>query len=571
MATLSVSQFGAYRFNEAVRFDEAASYSVSPATYLEGRFGMGVYVYEGGICLKKAALTSEQAENPVQSAEFEFVEGGCANFTIKLNENPADLGIREKDRVDIHLMSTVRPWFSGIVQEMPCVNTERREYVIKGHGYRNVFEDIIVESSYTQKDVGYIVKDLVNTYLLTRDVILFPDQIMSSGYTVQSVKFDRVTLAKALKTLTELLQHHVFGVDEERMFFFRPQGGKPIARYSDKASHWVGYNLQSFELKEKTKGISNTLHVKIGTISEENSNFASFTVTSLDSIAFFGERTKVVSAPELKSEDDALCWADNELEKKAWAPITATAKSLKMDWVTSRDDLLRAEGFMRVSLPRSGLAVPYYEPLNGYYRYEDLGSSDVHGLNWIKRAFTARKGGDLGRIQLMVQKVGSPGNLTVRVKKGTTTLETVNVAQGDIPEWFDWIDFAIEKDTIYKGLEYTVEIYASSGDSSNYYRVLYSSHDATFSGGFYSSSNGGSDWNEDTGKGIIFRSYLIHDDEFVLALKKVKYKATPQGGIEADIDLGEIEQPLPDRILSILRELKAEELLQQSNVEELAA
>jgi hypothetical protein len=70
--------------------------------------------------------------------------------------------------------------------------------------------------------------------------------------------------------------------------------------------------------------------------------------------------------------------------------------------------------------------------------------------------------------------------------------------------------------------------------------------------------------------GVCLRTYLAHADEFLLPVKKTKYTVDPDGGIYADIDLGAVDQPLENRILTLLRELKMESLLQQSNVADLA-
>jgi len=333
----------------------------------------------------------------------------------------------------------------------------------------------------------------------------------------------------------------------------------------------VGYNLGSFQLKEDAKDVVNTVFVKIGAISEEKSNFTDFTLSNLDSIAFYGERGKVICAPELKTQEDAELWADYQLEEIAWPKIKGRAKNLDLTkWVQSKEDLLRAEGFLRVSIARGGMVAPYYEPLNGYFRYKKLGATAIYGTNWLKRSFTCRKSGPLGRIEVMAQRVGAPGDLVLAVKSENTTMASVDVNQSNVKNWYEWITINLDKVNLYAGIDYSIEIKAPSGDASNFYRILYSSYDAPFSGGYYESSDGGSSWTEDTGKAIVYRSYLVHENEFILAVKKVKYRVTPTGGIMADIDVGEIDRPLEDRILNLLRELKAEQLLQQSNVAGLA-
>lgn len=563
-----VSQFGAFRFNEAVRFNESLSYDV--IVYTEGYYGLRVAIIDAGTQNLKAVYGSDQEENPVISVEFDHVESGCGSFVLKVNKKPEDLVIERNDRVDIHLMGTDRPWYSGRVQDIPGVSSKLGGWQYGGHGYFEELDNIIVNEDYQNMSVANMVIDLAQTYLGGRDILFFSDQFMSGGYTAQHVQFDRSTFKGALKKLAELAHNYVFGINEDRQLFFRPQEGRPLSRYANKASHWLGYNLDSFELAEDTKKIHNIIHVKIGEISAEDSNFADFILEDLDSIAFFGERAKALTAPELKNQDDAQTWAQYKLEEAAWPMIKGSA-GMDMSWVTGKEDMLRAEGFLRASLARGGLVTPYYEPLNGYFRYMDIGISPVFGSNWLKREFTCRQVGNLGRVRIMVQRIGSPGNLTVRIKEGTTVLDTVNIGQSQIPDWISWVDFDVAEKELAKSKAYTIEVYASAGDASNYYNIIYSTYDSPFFGAYYSSSSSGSSWSEDTGKGIIFKSYLVHDDEFILAIKKVAYKAAADGSITAKLSLGEMDQPLEDRVLALLRDIQSESLLQQSNVADLSS
>jgi len=564
--TMLVSQFATCRFNEIFQFDGRTTAYAPSAVGYEGRFGLRVAVYEPGTGLLKALYDSTQEDCPVESVDFEFLESGCGGFAVKVNVDPESLAIERNDRIDIHLMQTVRPWFSGRVTETPAVSTDRRKFEYRGGGYADILAGIIVNEEYQTKSVGAIVLDLIETYLPTEDVVYFPDRLTDIGFDVEHVRFDRVTLKKALETLADLANLYVFGVNEHREFFFNKKEGRPLSRYGNKASKWIGYHMDGFELREKAEQVVNALHVKIGKIAS-SSNFASFTAEDLDSIAFFGEREKVVTAPEIKDEADAEAWADYQLSTMSWPKIAGKARGLRFDRVETGEDILRAEGFMRISTPRRDLVSPFHEPLNGYFRYRDLVSADVHGNNWLKREFTCRQSGPIGRVRIMAKKTGAPGNLVVVLKKGATTLDSKG--KTTIAEWFEWVTFDLDAVNVHAGHVYTIEIYALSSDASNCYTVLASTHDAPFSGGYFSSTNGGTDWTEDTGKGILFRAYLRHENEFLLDVKKVKYTAEPGGGIKAEVDLGEVSRPLEDRIVELMAKIRSEELLSQSNVEEL--
>ncbi|MFH2098778.1 MAG: hypothetical protein ABIJ95_04640, partial [Pseudomonadota bacterium] len=239
--------------------------------------------------------------------------------------------------------------------------------------------------------------------------------------------------------------------------------------------------------------------------------------------------------------------------------------------------MIRAGEDLRVSMPRGGLAAPYHEPANGYFRWEDLGSSKVYGDNHLKFTFPPRRSGPLGRVEVLVRKVGNPGPLALNVEPDSPGI--VPTYQGGIPgsgvgDWFAWAacDLSTPCPTRF-GTDLRVRLSVplpGLSDSSNYYELLHSSHDAPFSGGFFQSSDGGLNWTGDTGRGVLFRAYLTHAGEFALAVKKVVYTADAAGGIRADVDLGQVDRPLENRILDMLRAIKAGELLAQSNLEDLA-
>lgn len=614
-----VSQYNSFRYG-VCRYNEAVAFPTPSVAYLEGRFGMRVAVFEPGTGVCKEIHDSSQEEMWVESCEFEFTEQGCGAFSFYVNERPgAGRDPRRGDRVEISLMQSTRPWFSGRIEETPTLNTETKKLRYKGNGYAKTFGEIVVDETYADQLVSAAVLDLVETYLGTGEVVFYTDRLSTVPVMIESVRFDRIKLKEALKRLGELAHDWVYGVDEERQFFFSPRMGRPLDRNRNKASHWVGYTAEAFQLKEKTDKISNKLHVKIGAIAD-NSNFADFTVEDLDSVAFFGEREKVVSAPDLKDGDEAETWAGYQLEDLAWPEITAKAGGLDLrQFVQSKDDLLRAEGFFRVGMARAGLVSPYYEPLNGYYRWQDIGFTELYGVNWLRTRFTARDGGTLGRVEVMLQRFGAPGTLRLNIYDQDTVGDLDAFGDGDyfgdgddwggaggvapictqdidgstVADYCTWCVIDLDDPVIVrKDREYTIELCAVAGqkadgdgwgdgdawgegdewggDANNYFRVFYSTYDATYSHKYFSSADAGGNWTEDTAKGLFSRVYLVHEDEFILPIKKVTYKATPEGGLTADLDLGSIEMPLEREVLELLRSIKAEEYLQQSNVGDLS-
>ncbi|MFH2099463.1 MAG: hypothetical protein ABIJ95_08140 [Pseudomonadota bacterium] len=582
MPAITVSQFGAFRFSGGARFSEAVTFTVTRPDFLEGRFGLAVGVYEPGTGARKDWYASDADQSVLVSVQFESLETGCGAFSLTVNAKPGDLVISRGDIIEIHLMGSRLPWYAGKVLELPGVDTGKEQYVYKGHGLFSELANVLVDETYPGTGdivtIEGMVSDLAENYL-PGDIRWFADRLSPMGYRVQagagSIRFDRTTLKEAMGKLAELAGGRAAGVNEDRELFFSPVQGRPVLGWANRACQWVGRHLDGFSLSEKDE-VANRLHVKIGSVSTSDSNFADFTVQDTDSQAFFGVREAVVSAPQIKNETDAATWAEYELANRAWPTVTGKAKNLDLSgWVTSRDDMIRAGEYMRISMPRAGLSTPFQEPLNGYYRWCDLDSAQVYDLNQVKRHFSPRRSGPLGRVEVMARKVGSPGALSVSLEQVGPAIPRIYSpdASGDIHGWFSWVCFDFsELPVVYYGQTWALILSVDPMISgpSDYYEVLSSSQDAPFSGGYFASTDGGSSWAEDTGLGILFRAYLTHADEFALAVKKVKYSADADGGIRADVDLGEVDRPLENRILAMLRAIKAEELLQQSNVATLA-
>ncbi len=560
---LPESQFSSMRFSEN-RFSEIhedVDLAESQAAYK-----LRVSVYEPFTGVLKAVYGDDIQNSPVAGAAFEFVESGCGPFSVSFNVPAHELSINRGDRIDIHLMGSSQPWFSGQIITLPAISTSTQTCTFKGHGFFSALDQIIVTETYTDMALEDIVADLADNYLTGADILFFTDRLPKVGYRVQSVEFDREPLKDALATLAGLANGYVFGVNENREFFFTAREGRPSLQFSNKTSQWVGHHLGAFELSEKADKIKNKMHVKMGSVSTTEGNFADFTTSDLDSIAFFGLRSSVESAPDIKHLSDAQQWAAHQLEQKAWPMITGKAKDLQIaPWVTSKDDLIRTEGAMRVSMPRTGLVGPFYEPLAGYYRHQDLSTVQVYGVNRVKRTFAPRMGGFLGRVSALAKSTGAPGPLTLAVKKGSITVATATVTA---PNWFTWIDFDLSDCLISAAIDYTLEFYETTGDASNYHELNYCTTDGPFSGAYYASTNGGASWAENTANGLVFRAYLVHENEYILSIKKASYSVKPTG-ISASLELGAIDTPLEDHILELVRRLRAAELMTQNNSKEI--
>jgi len=567
MATWKSTAWGVARW-VARRWAEQADLASEP-DYALGGFSLGAYIYDPHTAQKKAVY-GLTAGSPLVSAEWEHLETGCGAFSLVISARPDELAIERGDRVDLHLLGDPNPWFSGKVHELPAVKTGEGVYKFRGHGYFADLEHVLVTEDYSAQSINDVIQDLIASYLGV-EIGWRSDSLETIGYTVTGASFDRTTLKDALTRLAELAGLYSVRVTEDRLLEIEPAPTRPTAGWANKESLWVGHHAESLELSEDADNVANVLHVKAGRVSSK-SNFLADAIKSLDSIAFFGERHAEASCPELDNDTDAAAWAEQQLEERAWPQIKGKCKGVRIvGRMTSREDQLKADRYIRVSLSRSGLAAPYYEPLNGRFRWASNYYADLYGANWLKTEFTCRKSGLLGRVAFMIKRVGSPGALQVRVLSGATVVKTLSVAEADIQDWQAWVFVDCGSDQLVeRGAVYALELSAASGDSSNLYQVLYSTYDAPYSGAYYSSPDSGANWGEDTGRGIAFRAWLGHEDEYSLQIKRAAYKAAADGGLTVDLDLGGIERPLEDAYMRLLREQRQERLLARANLEALS-
>ncbi|MBW1989747.1 MAG: hypothetical protein JRI97_09385 [Deltaproteobacteria bacterium] len=561
------SQFGATRFSEGRRFSEALSTGPEPVS-VKADFLLAAVVYDPHTGEKKAVYGSH-GQSPLVSVFFEYVESGCGAFSLTFSARPDEVAIGRGDRVDLHLCGSAAPWFSGKVFRLPGVRTAEGRYQYKGHGYFADLEHILVDKTYGPMPLDDAIQEMASC--LPGEIAWYSDRLPSTGYTLSGARFDRVPLKEALARLAELAGNWTFGVDETRTLYMGPRPQRPSGGWRNAGSLWVGRHLDSFELSEESDKVANTLHVKLGRVSAQKDNFASFTVVDLDSVAFFGQREKVVSAPELDNETDARVWAEHRLRELAWPKLSARARGLDLTgFLRDQHEVLRADRFVRISLLRSGLAAPFFEALNGCFRWTGTGYLSLYGTRFLKREFVCRKSGPLGRVAFMLRRVGSPGPLAVRLLEGSTQVASTSVAQDRVPGWQAWVEADQPGCLLEAGCTYTLELSAAAGDADNRYQVLCTTADAPYSGGCFTSPDAGGSWFEDTGRGLCFRAWLGHVDEYALAVKRVAYTADGEGGLSADLELGELSRPLEDGILQILRSIRREELLAQSNLKQTA-
>ena len=117
----------------------------------------------------------------------------------------------------------------------------------------------------------------------------------------------------------------------------------------------------------------------------------------------------------------------------------------------------------------------------------------------------------LTKIDLYVDKNGVPPNdLYLRVRKDSMTgdiLTSTSVPQSDIPSTPDWVTFDFDDIDVSSLSKVYIEVYTSSGDSTNCYRWFFSTSNPYADGIFHCSSNSGGSWNDYPNYDAQFKSY----------------------------------------------------------------
>ena len=295
--------------------------------------------------VKIGELGSEVKTGLVSNVAFELMSLGCASFSFLCDSEP-DFTISYRTRVDIHPYFDATPWFTGFVQTLPQPG-KKRPYEYSGFGFFEQLDWVTITETYESVEIDDIVKDIVeNTVAPNTQIIYNASKIEDPGYTVDAIDFYLATAKTALQDLADMASGYEFGVDDSREFYFR-------AIDSDvKHSFLAGKHFQELEIQENPHTIRNRLYIKVGLIQgegfgyiKEGSNCIGY-VSDATSIAAYGLREEVVTAPDVLDIDDATDWATQLLSKLKDPEIQAKIKAVLFDVTRAK---IIAEGKMRIT------------------------------------------------------------------------------------------------------------------------------------------------------------------------------------------------------------------------------
>lgn len=280
--------------------------------------------------LKLGELGSDVKEGKISNIRFELRDLGCGAFSFVCDDYPG-FDIEFRTRVDIHPYFDAIPWFTGFVQTIPQVG-RKRPYEYTGFGYFDQLNWVTVTETYGAQDIQDIVKDIVeNTVAPNTSIIYSAPKIENTGYTMESIDFYLVSAKDAIQELADMATGFEFGVDDSREFYFRAK--------STDVNHdfWAGKHFNDVEIMENPHTVRNKLYIKVGLIQgegygyiKEGSNCIGYEEDAA-SIAAYGLREDVVTAPDVLDIDDAREWAKDILSRTKDPEIKAHIKSILGD------------------------------------------------------------------------------------------------------------------------------------------------------------------------------------------------------------------------------------------------
>lgn len=290
-----------------------------------GEYSVRVYNGDG---TKLAEWGSGVGNNPVLLLNFELLETGCGAFEMRLGELPATAALNYGMRLDIHLFGDAAPWYSGYITERPVSGTTVRPYTIKGYGFFQQLEWVLVNNTFTGMDIATVAKSILQSVVEPDTQVLYQlSKIISVGYAVTKLRFENVSAKDALKQLSEFATGYVYGVDERREFFFRPVR----TEINEQARLYVGVHISEYAPTEDLNDLVNYAIVKGSTLDSNGSNILA-TAENAASQAAYGLRKKVLDIPAAVGAADAARWGAAEIDRLKDPQRRATVKGLKLEY-----------------------------------------------------------------------------------------------------------------------------------------------------------------------------------------------------------------------------------------------
>ena len=204
--------------------------------------------------------------------------GGCRNFSFTLARpfnSPKVIGgffnVVMQKRNSANNFTNL---FSGFVEVKRPHLSEKESIMVEGIGYVGQLRNVVVDTTYSNKEISVIVKDILDNFVVPNTEISYDvGDIESTGFTADSLEF-KTTALQAFETLAEITGTREWGVGSDRKFFFKARSSVIGFRFVQ------GAKIKDFKPTFDFRSIKNKLFLEGGDVAgtkytREKSNTAS--------------------------------------------------------------------------------------------------------------------------------------------------------------------------------------------------------------------------------------------------------------------------------------------------------
>lgn len=412
----------------------------------------------------------------------------------------------------------------------------------------------VSDSSLFFGSFGLKVFDDIGGQVIHRDILVDNLAFGSLSPIAISIHNDNVSYASVIDDVALAAQASVWGVDEVGDFYLKPR-----ILSTDAASKVlvVGKDVDRLELKEDLDKVINEIHG-----SSSDKTIQPFTISSLSSQRRVGVLAKTLKYPSTNNSTDALVLANNSLNNSVNARLKAKVSIIK-------PSIMLPYGNVRIIPSMKGSIntdVISFEEIKNNLNVSSMANGTI-SVDTVKQyvAFTKFNSGNytfieeasfyyflhdesLAKFYLYTDAGGVPG-------------QKISSISDNVFRFNQWHQ---------KNLA-TVDLGVEVKTNTNYWIVCHVSPDLNnrrtrkhFSLNFYHDninsgvtsvwrSIDGISWQDASNVSVamILRGTTQTEQELKLSIESVKYRAKAGMAVEQEIELGQVQNPLRDKLIDI--------------------
>lgn len=300
--------YGRWIFAGPIAGDDGSGERGKIHEYYPGQYVVYAYKPNG----TRTAIFGEGSEtNALNKVIFEVTSTGCGQCQLVFYKKPDNAQLDYMQRIDIHLYGDRKPWYSGYILNRPIEGTTETQFTYKGYGFYDRLANVLLFKTYTNMDVGEIVRDIAKLVeRQTLQIAYNESKIQEVGYRPAKLVFDGVTVKAALKTLSDFAVDYVYGVDEYRNIYFR----RRETAVNEQARLTVGKHIAGYTPTWDASKLVNWARIKGGNIDEQGEQWLCV-VEDAESQRTYGLHQAVWSLPEAYNVQDAARWGQNQIDQ----------------------------------------------------------------------------------------------------------------------------------------------------------------------------------------------------------------------------------------------------------------